>query len=39
MVMELAVFEKPPEVKFCHQKGVIQGAVTAQAAVKVIDSS
>lgn len=27
------------EVKFCHQKGVIQEAVTAQTAVKVVDSS
>jgi hypothetical protein len=39
VVVQLAVFEKSPEVKLRHQEGVIQRVVTSQAAVEAIDSS
>lgn len=39
VVMEPAVFQKPPEVKLCHQEGVIQRVVTPEAAVEAVDPS
>lgn len=39
VVMKPAVFQKPPEVKLCHQKGVVQRVITAEAAVEAVDPS
>lgn len=39
VVMEPTVFQKSPEVKLCHQKGVIQRVVIPEAAVEAVDPS
>lgn len=39
VVMEPTVFQKSPEVKLCHQKGVIQRVITPEAAVEAVDPS
>ena len=37
MVMEFAILQEPPELELRHQKGVVRGALTAQAAVEAVD--